>query len=938
MPKNAPLDHDSRLYLVDGSAYIFRAFHALPPRDREKIRRSDGTPTSAVMLFCNMLWKLLGEAQNEAVEHIGTPTHFAVIFDHSSYSFRNDLYAEYKANRDEPPEDLRPQFSIIRDATRAFSLPCIEEEGYEADDLIATYARQAEAKGAEVVIVSSDKDLSQLITERVVMFDPMKNKVIDIEGVIEKFGVGPEKMIDLQALMGDSTDNVPGVPSIGPKTAAQLLDEYGTLEELLARTDEIKQKKRKQVLTDHADDALLSKQLVTLKTDVTGIEEAEAFGLAPFDHQKLVAFLEEMEFTTLTRRIRENGGLAEPAAAKTEKAASAIDPSVYKPVFTMGEVEALIARARETGILAVDTETDSLNAMRARLVGICLAAAPGDAIYIPLLHGTDGLDLDQADDRRQLETGRVLEALDPVFRDPSVMKVGQNLKFDLVILARHGAAPLAPVDDTMLMSYVLENGEGGHGMDDLADRHLGHTCVPFTEIAGKGKSQKTFDQIPIDDAAKYAAEDADVTLRLAQTLRPKLVSDSMLTVYERIERPLIPVIARMEQEGIKVNQAELARLSSEFAQKMAAFEDEAFEAVGEKFNLGSPKQIGEVLFGKLGLPGGKKTKTGAWATGADILEDLANEGHEVPKTILGWRQVSKLKSTYADALGQAIHPDTGRVHTSFSLATTTTGRLSSNDPNLQNIPIRTEEGRKIRRAFVAEKGNVIVSADYSQIELRLLAHIGDVPELRRAFLDGIDVHALTASEVFGVPLDDVSSDLRRSAKTINFGIIYGISAFGLSARLGIERGRAKDYIDSYFAKFPGIRRYMDDTVAQAREDGFTETVFGRRAHIPNIRAKQPNVRNFAERQAINAPIQGTAADVVKRAMVRVPPALEEAGLSARMLLQVHDELVLECPKAEAEETCTVVKAVMETAHKPVADLSVPLEVEANAADNWEEAH
>ncbi|NRA30274.1 MAG: DNA polymerase I, partial [Parvularculaceae bacterium] len=912
----------------------FRAFHALPPLTR----KSDGLPIGAVAGFCNMLWKLLSDASNDAVEHIGTPTHFAVIFDHTGNSFRNDLYADYKANRDAPPEDLKPQFSVIRDATRAFSLPCIEEEGFEADDLIATYARQAEAKGAEVVIVSSDKDLTQLITDKVVMFDPMKNKVIDADGVVEKFGVGPEKMIDMQALMGDSTDNVPGVPGIGPKTAAQLLEEYGTLEELLERAEEIKQKKRRETLIEKADDARLSKELVTLRTDVSNIDEPETFGLAEFDHQTLITFLEEMEFTTLTRRIRDAGGIEEPAAAVPSATSSPIDPSTYKPVFDMAELEAFIARAHETGKLAVDTETDSLNAMRARLVGICLASSPGDAIYVPLLHGTDGLDLEQeADDRKQLDTGAVLEALEPIFTDPTVMKIGQNLKYDLVVLARHGAT-LHPVDDTMLMSYALESGETGHGMDDLAQRHLGHGCIPFTEIAGKGKKQKTFDQIPIDEATKYAAEDADVTWRLADTLKDQLVNNSMLTVYERIERPLVPVIAQMEQEGIKVDQAELARLSSEFAQKMAMFEDEAHEKAGEAFNMGSPKQIGEILFGKLGLPGGKKTKTGAWATGAEILEDLAAEGHEVPKAILGWRQVSKLKSTYTDALVQAIHPETGRVHTSFSLATTTTGRLSSNDPNLQNIPIRTEEGRKIRRAFIAEKGNVIVSADYSQIELRLLAHIGDVPELRRAFQDGIDVHALTASEVFGVPLDEVSSDLRRSAKTINFGIIYGISAFGLSSRLGIERGRAKDYIDSYFAKFPGIRQYMDDTVEKAREIGYTETVFGRRAHIPNIKAKMPTVRNFAERQAINAPIQGTAADVVKRAMVRVPPALEAAGLSARMLLQVHDELVLECPKAEAEETCAVVKRVMETAHQPVADLSVPLDVEANFATNWEEAH
>ncbi|NNU15747.1 DNA polymerase I [Parvularcula sp. ZS-1/3] len=935
MPKHAPLNEDSRLYLIDGSAYIFRAFHALPPLTR----KSDGMPIGAVSGFCNMLWKLLSDASNDAVEHIGTPTHFAVIFDHSSYSFRNDLYADYKANRDEPPEDLRPQFSVIRDATRAFGLPCKEEEGFEADDIIATYAREASERGAEVVIVSSDKDLTQLVTDKVVMFDPMKNKIIDTDGVIEKFGVGPEKMIDLQALMGDSTDNVPGVPGIGPKTAATLLDEYGTLEELLERAEEIKQKKRRETIIENADAARISKKLVTLDAHMKDIEGPEEFGLAPFDHGRLVAFLEEMEFSTLTRRVRDDGGISEPKATPgaAPAADSPIDPSAYKAIFKMDELEAFISRAQDYGTLAVDTETDSLNAMRARLVGICLAAAPGDAIYIPLLHGTDGLDLGDSEGEKQLDTNEVLDALEPIFNDLSVMKVGQNLKYDLVILNRHGAT-LSPCDDTMLMSYVLENGQNGHGMDELAEKHLSHGCIPFTELAGKGKAQKTFDQIPIPDATKYAAEDADVTQRLGQTLKGKLIGDSLLSVYERIERPLVPVIANMEREGIKVDREELSRLSSEFAQKMAMFEDQAHEAAGEKFNLGSPKQIGEILFGKLGLPGGKKTKTGAWSTSADLLDELAAEGHEVPKAVLGWRQMSKLKSTYADALVAAIHPETGRVHTSFSLATTTTGRLSSNDPNLQNIPIRTEEGRKIRKAFIAEKGNLIVSADYSQIELRLLAHIGDVPELARAFNEGIDVHALTASEVFGVPLDEVTSDLRRSAKTINFGIIYGISAFGLSSRLGIERGVAKDYIDGYFAKFPGIRRYMDETIASARELGYTETVFGRRAHIQGITAKQPNMRAFAERQAINAPIQGTAADIVKRAMVRVPPALEKAGLKAKMLLQVHDELVLECPEKEADKVCEIVRDVMMNAPHPAAEFSVPLEVEANAAPNWEEAH
>ncbi|MCQ8183831.1 DNA polymerase I [Parvularcula maris] len=932
MPLNAPLTADSRLYLVDGSAYIFRAFHALPPLTR----KSDGLPIGAVSGFCNMLWKLLSDASNDAVEHIGTPTHFAVIFDHSSYSFRNDLYADYKANRGEPPEDLVPQFPIIRDATRAFGLPCLEEEGFEADDLIATYARAAEAKGAEVVIVSSDKDLTQLVTDKVVMFDPMKNKVIEAADVEEKFGVGPDKMIDLQALMGDSTDNVPGVPGIGPKTAAQLLTEYGTLEELLSRASEIKQKKRREMLENHADDALVSKELVTLRIDVPGLDDAEGFGVAPFDHQKLIDFLNEMELSTLTRRIRDAGGIEAPEAASPTKAAEQpIDTKNYQTITEMEGLEAFIGRAYEYGTLAVDTETDSLNAMRARLVGISLCAAPGDACYIPLLHGTDGLDLTES--VKQLDTGDLLEALKDIFTDPSILKVGQNLKFDLVVLNRHGAQ-LFPVGDTMLMSYASECGETSHGMDELSKRHLGHETIPFAEVAGKGKAKKTFDQIAVEDATRYAAEDADVTQRLAIVLSKKLTEEGVTSVYERMERPLVPVIAKMEQEGIKVDREVLSRLSSEFAQKMAMFEDQAYEAAGEKFNLGSPKQIGEVLFGKLGLPGGKKTKTGAWATGAELLDELAAQGHEVPKAVLGWRQMSKLKSTYTDALVAAIHPETGRVHTSFSLASTSTGRLSSNDPNLQNIPIRTEEGRKIRRAFISEPGNLLVSADYSQIELRLLAHIGDVPELARAFQEGIDVHALTASEVFEVPLEEVTPDLRRSAKTINFGIIYGISAFGLSARLGIDRGVASDYIKSYFAKFPGIRRYMDETIASAKECGYTETVFGRRSHIQGINAKQPNMRSFAERQAINAPIQGTAADIVKRAMIRVPGALEEAGLSARMLLQVHDELVLECPEAEAERTCEVVAEVMRDAPSPAAEFSVPLEVEANAAPNWEEAH
>lgn len=938
MVKSSSLSGDSRLYLIDGSAYIFRAYHALPPLTR----KSDKLPVGAVSGFCNMLWKLLTDAQDAAQEHIGVPTHFAVIFDHSSKTFRNDLYSEYKANRSEPPEDLVPQFPLIRDATRAFGLPCIEQEGYEADDIIATHARLAEEAGAETVIVSSDKDLTQLVTERTVMFDPMKNKVIDIYAVIEKFGVHPEKMIDLQALMGDSTDNVPGVPGIGPKTAAQLLEEYGTLDELLNRTDEIKQKKRREMLETHKEDALISRKLVTLDRHTPVPDNPADFVITEFDHAKLVSFLEEMEFSTLTRRIREAGGIEAPTSPdKPAKVADEIsfNQDDYEIIYEEDTLRQLMDDAREQGHLAVDTETDSLNAMRARLVGLCFSLRAGHGVYVPLLHGRgEGLDLDgDSETDRQMSPDDALAIIKPVLEDESILKIGQNLKYDNLILLNHGI-DLQGYDDTMLLSYAVESGIGNHGMDELSERHLGHTPIPFKEIAGSGKSQKTFDQIDIPTAAKYAAEDADVTLRLFHILKSRMVDDGMATVYETMDRPMVNVIRDMEYAGIKIDSQRLNQLSGEFAQRMKGHESEAHKLAGEEFNLGSPKQISGILFGKMGLPGGKKTKTGAWSTAADILEDLAAEGYDIAKKISAWRQLSKLKGTYTDTLPQAIHPETGRVHTSYSLAATTTGRLSSNDPNLQNIPIRTEDGRKIRSAFIAEKGNVLISADYSQIELRLLAHIADISALQKAFRDGQDIHAMTASEVFGVPMDGMDPSVRRSAKAINFGIIYGISAFGLARQLSIPRAEAGQYIKDYFEKFPGIRQYMDDTVASAREHGFVETLFGRKAHAPNINSKQQTLKNFAERQAINAPIQGSAADVVKRAMIRVPTALKDAGLSGRMLLQVHDELVIECPEKEADTTANLLKDVMAEATRPALSLSVPLIVEAGIGQNWQEAH
>ncbi|MAZ14894.1 MAG: DNA polymerase I [Ahrensia sp.] len=970
---------DDHLFLVDGSAYIFRAFHALPPLTR----KSDGLPVGAVAGFCNMLWKLLQDARDTDVGV--TPTHFAVIFDYSSKTFRKDLYPEYKANRSEPPEDLVPQFGLIREATRAFNLPCIEVEGYEADDIIATYARQAETIGAHTTIISSDKDLMQLVSDHVSMYDSMKDKQIGIAEVIEKFGVGPEKMIDLQALNGDSTDNVPGVPGIGPKTAAQLLEEYGDLDTLLERASEIKQNKRRENLIEFADQARLSRELVTLKTDTPLDIDLDGLKLEPQDGPKLIAFLKAMEFNTLTRRVAEatgtevgevdaadveveagraahgpdlnegtakapepakadaadGDGLTPQALAETRRqaaAASKFDRDAYVCIRDTKTLDAWIANAREAGIVAFDTETNSLDAMQAELAGFSLCSTPGEAAYVPLNHKSGNGDLlggGLVDDQIPLDDA--LDRLKELLEDPSILVIGQNIKYDWLVMRRYGIT-IASLDDTMLLSYVADAGTGTHGMDSLAERWLGHKPIAFKEIAGTGKKALTFDMIDLETATRYAAEDADITLRLWLALKPQVVAKGLVTVYERLERPLVPVLARMEARGISVDRQILSRLSGEFGQKAAGLEDEIQELAGEKFTIGSPKQLGDILFGKMGLPGGTKTKSGQWSTTAQVLEDLAAEGHELPRRIVDWRQLTKLKSTYTDALPGYINPETKRVHTSYSLAATTTGRLSSSEPNLQNIPIRTSEGRRIRTAFIAEKGNKLISADYSQIELRVLAHVADIAQLKQAFADGIDIHAMTASEMFGVPVEGMPSEVRRRAKAINFGIIYGISAFGLANQLGIERSEASDYIKTYFERFPGIKDYMDATKAFARENGYVETIFGRRAHYPEIKSSNPSVRAFNERAAINAPIQGSAADIIRRAMIRVEDALADSKLTAQMLLQVHDELIFEAPEKEVDETIKVVRHVMENAALPAIDMAVPLHVDASAADNWDEAH
>ncbi|MGR3722146.1 DNA polymerase I [Abyssibius alkaniclasticus] len=931
------------LHLIDGSAYIFRAYHALPPLTRA----SDGLPVGAVSGYCNMIYKLVEDAKGP-----DAPTHVAVIFDHSGTTFRNTIYDQYKAQRPPAPEDLKPQFALIRQATRAFNLPCIEMEGFEADDLIATYARQAREAGGRVTIVSSDKDLMQLVGGGIEMLDPMKNKRIGPDEVFEKFGVDPARVIDVQSLAGDSVDNIPGAPGIGIKTAALLIQEYGDLDSLLERAGEIKQPKRRETLIEKAGQIRMSRELVTLKQDVETVETLDDFDVKDPVPSEVLAFMAEMEFRTLAERMAAKLKVDPPTiAAKPGPDISAsgstpgndapadATPIVANRYETVADAEALqkwIDAAYRRGWVTFDTETTGLDEMVADLVGISLAVEPGEACYIPLTHREGEGDLLGASTMAegQMPLKDALARLKPMLEDASILKIGQNIKYDLKIMARYGV-DLAPIEDTMLMSYALHAGLHNHGMDALSERYLSHKPIAIKSLLGTGKSAKTFDQVPIAEATPYAAEDADITLRLWKTFKPRLASAGVTRVYETMERPLVPVLAQMERHGILVDRDHLSRMSNSFAQKMAQLEDEIHGLAGGKFNVASPKQLGEILFDQMGLSGGKKGKTDAYSTGADVLEDLAAEGHELPARVLDWRQMAKLKSTYTDALQTHINAETGRVHTSYSIAGANTGRLASTDPNLQNIPVRTEEGRRIREAFVAAPGNVLVSLDYSQIELRILAHIAEIDSLRQAFADGHDIHAMTASQMFNVPIKGMDPAIRRQAKAINFGVIYGISGFGLARNLRIPRAEAQAFIDTYFERFPGIREYMDSTVEFGKAHGYVQTLFGRKIHTPEIGAKGPQA-GFAKRAAINAPIQGTAADIIRRAMIRMPEAI--AKLPARMLLQVHDELLFEVEESAVDDTIAAARRVMEGANLPAVDLAVKMTVESGQGPNWAAAH
>jgi DNA polymerase-1 len=995
MQNPRPVGPGDHVFLVDGSSFVFRAYFQSIRQDQKYNYRSDRLPVGAVRLFATKLLQFVRDGAAGI-----KPTHLAIIFDKSEHSFRREIYPPYKGHRPEPPEDLVPQFPLMRDTVRAFGLTPIEQDRYEADDLIATYARQANERGADVLIVSADKDLMQLVGPGVAMYDPAsgdrEERRIGPDQVFEYFGGGADKVIDIQALAGDSTDNVPGAPGIGVKTAAQLIAEYGDLETLLARAGEIKQPKRREVLTNPDTVALirLSKQLVTLIRDVALEVPLDALTLGAPDAKRLVAFLKALEFTTITRRVGEiygvdagqieadaafvgaggwrgrNGEAAEPRAPspppssdKAEPPAAAtsvlnpqdfaaqrlaeareakIDRTAYVTVTNPEELQRWVDEAFETGCVAFDTETSSLDPLQAELVGFSLCVAPGLACYAPIGHRSAGnADLFGGNERvpGQIREDEALAILKPLLEARGVLKIAHNAKFDWHVFMQRGIAT-APIDDTMLLSYALDAGatNEGHGMDALAARWLGHETIQFGAVAGTGKSFIGFARVPIKEATEYAAEDADVTFRLWRALKPRLPAESMANVYETLERPLVVPLARMERRGIAIDRDILSRLSGEFAQGMARLEAEVHSLVGAPFNLGSPKQLGDILFGQMGLPGGKKTATGAWSTSANVLDDLAAEGHLLPARILEWRQIAKLKSTYTDALPSFVNPATHRVHTSYALAATTTGRLSSSDPNLQNIPVRNDEGRKIRRAFVATPGHALISADYSQIELRLLAHVADISQLKKAFADQLDIHAMTASEMFGVPIKDMPSEVRRRAKAINFGIIYGISAFGLANQLSIPREEAGAYIRKYFERFPGIRDYMETTKKAARADGYVRTIFGRKCHFPRINASNPSERAFNERAAINAPLQGSAADIIRRAMIRMDDALGAAKLDAQMLLQVHDELVFEAPLDQIEATIKLVSKVMVDAPHPALQLSVPLQVDARAAGNWDEAH
>ena len=955
MTSNAASD---QLVLVDGSGYIFRAFHGLP-----MMNRPDGTPINAVFGFTKMLLKLKADLN---------PSHIIVIFDAGRVTFRNDIYPDYKANRSEPPEELVPQFALVRQAAEAIGLPVLEMPGFEADDLIASYARQAEQAGMSCLIVSSDKDLMQLVRGNITMLDPMKNRPIGREEVIEKFGVTPDKVVDVQALAGDSTDNVPGVPGIGIKTAAELINQFGDLDSLLAAAETIKQPKRRENLIQFAEQARISRQLVYLKDDVDVPLAIDGLVTPQAEEEKLMGFLAEQGFKSLIAALGGTMPAASPAAASLSSAKTArqnsdiadgqpdnilppvVEEADHELVTDMDALERWIAIARGQGFVAIDTETTSLDAARAELVGVAMATSPGKGCYIPLRHipagqaGTDtpqqGLDFSAPEPPSQIKQipyDTAIEALRGLLADEAVLKIGHNLKYDMHILSqpRNGGLAVYPVDDTMCLSYVLDAGRTErHGLDHLALNLLQVQTIKYEDLCGKGAKQISFAEVPPEAACAYASEDADICLRLWMMYRPRLAREGVSSVYERLERPLIPILAEMEKTGIVVDDNILRRLSNDFATRIVELEAIIHEQAGSSFNIASPKQLGEILFDQMGLEGGKKSKTGAWSTGADVLEDLAANGVAIAQSVLDYRQLAKLKSTYTDALMKSINPDSGRVHTSYSMVGASTGRLSSSDPNLQNIPIRTPEGRQIRTAFVARKGYKLISADYSQIELRLVAHVAGEESMIAAFHKGVDIHAQTAAEVFNVPLETMDAETRRRAKAINFGIIYGISGFGLARQLSIPQGEARDYIKAYFERFPGIRAYMDEAKQFAKVNHYVETLFGRRIHIPQIEDKNQAVRAFAERQAINAPIQGSAADIIKRAMIRLPAALRGENIDADMLLQVHDELIFEVPEDQTDKAVAAITRIMEEAAAPVLSLKVPLVAEAGIADSWAEAH
>ena len=932
------------LHLIDASGFIFRAYHALPA-----LTRSDGTPVGAVQGFCNMLFKLLEDTSGEQ-----SPTHLAVIFDHKGKTFRSEIYSNYKANRPPPPDDLVPQFSLVRKATASFNLPCIEVEGYEADDLIATYAVKARDLGGSVTIISSDKDLMQLVGNRISMFDSMKNKTINTPEVKEKFGVEPDKVADVQALAGDSTDNIPGASGIGVKTAAQLILQYGNLNNLLLRSHEIKQPKRRESLINNEELIKISKDLVSLKVDAPMPLALNSLKIKPIDINKILEFTHGMEFKSLSKRIslklgteekqnsKELGLILESSSRKIESSNILNPPYTgYSSINSLDVLENWLGFIKEQRYFSIDTETTSLDEMKAELVGISMAISPGKACYIPLSHKNPeerngGLFYRPVLLEHQLEIRPAIEALKPILEDPSILKIGQNIKYDIKIFSKYDVK-LNSVDDTMLMSYALHGGLHRHGMDALSQRYLDHEPISIKSLLGVGKSSITFDLVNVESATEYAAEDADITLRLWKILKPKLSKSGATKVYETMERSLIPVLSDMELTGILIDREFLKKMSNILAQKILACEEVIFSLSQQKFNIGSPKQLGEILFEKLNLRGGKKSKNGTYSTNADVLENLSADGNELAENVLLWRQMAKLKSTYTDALPDHISKSTGRVHTAYNMSGTSTGRLSSSEPNLQNIPIRTDDGKKIREAFISAPGKKIVSLDYSQIELRILAHIANITSLKKAFSEKLDIHAMTASEMFNVPMNEMTPNVRRKAKAINFGVIYGISAFGLARNLRISREEAKNFIDTYFNRFPGIKDYMNQTVAIAKGQNYVETLFGRKIHTPNINSKGNNA-GFAQRAAINAPIQGTAADIIKRAMIRVPRKLQDYALSAKMLLQVHDELIFEVPDEEVDKTVELVKKIMEHACEPTLKLNVPLVVDSGIGNNWAEAH